>query len=165
MAVGIGLSVNNARAVLEALRGRTSEFRRTPKYNLPDGADPADRRYRIGANRDSWIELSLAVYFAVACVAALASGLWAAVPFLLLFEVGYAYTALSSLGVSKAASRRAKSRHRSAGSSAPAWHPSQPTGVTTKPLARASESTSPEPALRARLAVKRPSVKSSRARW
>ena len=165
MAVGIGLSINNARAVLEALRGRPSEFRRTPKYNLSAGSTLASRRYRIGANRDSWIELALAAYFAVACAAALAAGLWAAIPFLSLFGVGYGYTALSSFVPSKTAPRSWKSLQSSAGSSAPAWRPSQPTGVTTKPLARASESTSPEPALRTRLALRRPSAKPSRARW
>ena len=34
---------------------------------------------------------------AVATTAAMLAGLWAAVPFLLLFEVGYAYTSLSTL--------------------------------------------------------------------
>jgi hypothetical protein len=97
MAVGIGLSINNARAVLEALAGRQSPFRRTPKYNLSSGEKPARRRYRGTVNRDTWIELALALYFAVATTAAMSVGLWAAVPFLLLFEVGYAYTALSTL--------------------------------------------------------------------
>ena len=34
MAVGIGLSVRNAKAVLEALFGVKSEFARTPKFNI-----------------------------------------------------------------------------------------------------------------------------------
>ena len=42
MSVGIGLSINNARAVVEALFNRESEFTRTPKY-------------RIEANADEWI--------------------------------------------------------------------------------------------------------------
>ena len=37
MAVGIGLSINNSRAVLEAILGKPSEFKRTPKYNLSKG--------------------------------------------------------------------------------------------------------------------------------
>ncbi len=97
MAVGIGLSINNARAVIEALAGRASSFRRTPKYNLSSGDKLATRRYRITVNRDTWIELALAVWFTVGTSAAIAEGLWAAVPFLMLFEVGYAYTALSTL--------------------------------------------------------------------
>jgi cellulose synthase/poly-beta-1,6-N-acetylglucosamine synthase-like glycosyltransferase len=97
MALGIGLSINNSRAVIEALRGRTSPFHRTPKYNLRRGESVQTRRYRGAVNRDTWIELSLAVYFAGAVIAAAASGLWGSIPFLLLFEVGYAYTSLVAL--------------------------------------------------------------------
>jgi cellulose synthase/poly-beta-1,6-N-acetylglucosamine synthase-like glycosyltransferase len=97
MAVGIGLSINNARAVIEALAGRASAFRRTPKYNLATGDRLAARRYRGTINGDTWIELALAVYFAAGTAAAAAAGLWAAVPFLLLFEAGYAYTSVSTI--------------------------------------------------------------------
>lgn len=97
MAVGIGLSINNARAVVEALLRRPSVFRRTPKYNLERDGAIAQRRYRITINRDTWIELTLALYFAVATGAAMSAGLWGAVPFLLLFELGYAYTSISTI--------------------------------------------------------------------
>jgi hypothetical protein len=100
MAVGIGLSINNARAVLEALRRRPSEFRRTPKYNLAGGERLRSRRYRTPIHRDTWIELGFAVHFAVATSAAALSGLWGAVPFLLLFGAGYGYTALHALAQS-----------------------------------------------------------------
>ena len=91
------MSINNARAVVEALRGRQSEFRRTPKYNLARGESIASRRYRSGVSLDTWVESVLAVYFTVAVAAAAASDLWAAVPFLMLFQVGYAYTAVSTV--------------------------------------------------------------------
>ena len=77
--------------------GRKSGFRRTPKYNLAAGEKAATRRYRVRVNADTWVELSLAIYFAVATTATIRAGLWAAVPFLMLFEVGYAYTAISTL--------------------------------------------------------------------
>jgi len=93
MAIGIGLSINNSRAVLEALRGQDSEFRRTPKYNLGRGESLGSRRYRITVNRDTWIEAAFAAYFTLAVVAAAIAGLWAAVPFLMLFQIGFAYTA------------------------------------------------------------------------
>jgi len=108
MAVGIGLSINNARAVLEALAGRESDFRRTPKYNLSSGEKPANRRYRTQLNGDTWIELLLAIYFAVATSAAIRAGIWAAVPFLLLFEIGYAYTATATLFQSARRAREKK---------------------------------------------------------
>jgi cellulose synthase/poly-beta-1,6-N-acetylglucosamine synthase-like glycosyltransferase len=97
MAVGIGLSINNCRAVLEALSGRRSEFRRTPKYNLRTGLGLGSRRYRGRITVDTWIELALAVWFAGATAAAIRAGLWAAVPFLLLFEVGYAFTSICTI--------------------------------------------------------------------
>jgi cellulose synthase/poly-beta-1,6-N-acetylglucosamine synthase-like glycosyltransferase len=97
MAVGVGLSINNGRAVMEALAGRQSSFRRTPKYNLASGERLATRRYRVTVNRDTWIELALAVWFTVGTTAIIAAGMWAAVPFLLLFQIGYAYTAISTL--------------------------------------------------------------------
>ena len=72
MAIGIGLSINNARAVIEALLGRQSDFKRTPKYNLRTGEKLATRRYRMTINRDTWIELALAVHFAIAAEVAMA---------------------------------------------------------------------------------------------
>ena len=45
MAIGIGLSVNNAKAVLEALFGAPGEFTRTPKYGI-------ERR------QDDWVSTS-----------------------------------------------------------------------------------------------------------
>jgi cellulose synthase/poly-beta-1,6-N-acetylglucosamine synthase-like glycosyltransferase len=43
MALGIGLSVRNALAVIEALFGVKSEFARTPKYRIESKATPAAR--------------------------------------------------------------------------------------------------------------------------
>ena len=109
MAVGIGLSINNARAVVEALRGQTSEFRRTPKYALDRGGSLAGRSYRGRINRDTWIELGLALYFSAAVVLAALTELWAALPFLALFLGGYAYTAGSTLAQSARATAAARS--------------------------------------------------------
>src|SRR6186713_2304595 len=39
MAIGIGLAVNNSKAVLEALFGEPGEFTRTPKYGIRQGQD------------------------------------------------------------------------------------------------------------------------------
>ena len=100
MAVGIGLSINNARAVVEALRGKVSEFRRTPKYALTRGGSLATRSYRGRVNRDTWIELALALYFGAVVVLAALTGLWAALPFLALFLGGYGYTAGATLAQS-----------------------------------------------------------------
>jgi cellulose synthase/poly-beta-1,6-N-acetylglucosamine synthase-like glycosyltransferase len=91
MAVGIGLTINNARAVVAGLRPGRAEFRRTPKYAL-DGGGLAARRYRARAGAQSWVELGAGLYFAAWTVAVLAEGLFAAAPFLALFAGGFLYT-------------------------------------------------------------------------
>jgi cellulose synthase/poly-beta-1,6-N-acetylglucosamine synthase-like glycosyltransferase len=97
LALGIGLSLNNARAVLEAITGRDSAFERTPKHG---SADPTVRnwRYALPAHWAAWIELSLAGYFAVGMVIAVLNGRWIALPFLLLFMLGFLYVGLASFG-------------------------------------------------------------------
>jgi cellulose synthase/poly-beta-1,6-N-acetylglucosamine synthase-like glycosyltransferase len=102
MAVGIGLSVRNAVAVMEAIFGVKSEFVRTPKYRVEagarDGAEWAKNKYRKGAGWMPYAEVLLGVYFAAAVIYAVEMENYATVPFLLLFVWGYLYTGLMSLG-------------------------------------------------------------------
>jgi cellulose synthase/poly-beta-1,6-N-acetylglucosamine synthase-like glycosyltransferase len=102
MAVGIGLSVRNAVAVLEAIFGVKSDFVRTPKYRVEAGAHGADawatKKYRKKAGWMPYAEVLLGVYFAAAVVYAIDMENYATVPFLLLFVWGYLYTGLMSLG-------------------------------------------------------------------
>jgi cellulose synthase/poly-beta-1,6-N-acetylglucosamine synthase-like glycosyltransferase len=97
MALGIGLSVNNARAVVEALLGHETGFTRTPKLGVrgPDGS-VAPRRYRVAVSLQPIVELALAAYFTLAVTFVLDRGVWYSLPFLLLFQVGYAYVGLAS---------------------------------------------------------------------
>jgi cellulose synthase/poly-beta-1,6-N-acetylglucosamine synthase-like glycosyltransferase len=99
MAVGVGISISNAGAVLSGLTRRETEFSRTPKYALDaeDSAALAGRVYRARRDVATWIELGLGLYFAGLVVAALRGGLWGAVPFLLMFAGGFLYTAVSTL--------------------------------------------------------------------
>ncbi len=99
MAVGVGISINNARAVVAGLGGRETEFLRTPKYALGSAESSAlsTRRYRARPGVDTWIELTLGLYFAALVIAALVDGLWGAVPFLALFAGGFLFTAGSTL--------------------------------------------------------------------
>jgi len=99
MAVGIGLSVRNAKAVLEALCGMQSEFVRTPKFNI-EGQSGTFRK-KLYRNRAGWmpyLEIALGLYFAVTIWYAIGNENYAAVPFLLLFVWGYLYTGVMSLG-------------------------------------------------------------------
>src|SRR3954467_11652771 len=64
LSVGIGLSVNNAKAVVEALIGLDSEFTRTPKYRVEmAGDDWKAKRYRGSLNFWPFVELLLGLYF------------------------------------------------------------------------------------------------------
>ena len=101
MAVGIGLSVRNALAVIEAILGLKSEFVRTPKYRVEAGAHSdgawARKKYRKRAGWMPFAEVVLGLYFAAAVVYALQNENYATIPFLLLFVWGYLYTGLMSL--------------------------------------------------------------------
>ena len=65
MAVGIGLSVRNAKAVLEALSGKQSEFARTPKFSIEGQSGTFIKKtYKNRAGWLPWIEIGLGLYFA-----------------------------------------------------------------------------------------------------
>ena len=102
MATGIGLSVRNAFAVMEAIFGIKSEFVRTPKYRVESAAKEhgawAKKSYRKRAGWMPFAEVALGLYFAAAVVYAVQNENYATIPFLLLFVWGYLYTGLMSLG-------------------------------------------------------------------
>ncbi len=95
LALGIGMSINNGKAVLEALFNRQSDFVRTPKY----GQQTVRKRSRYKAARSVtfWIEVTLAAYFSWLVVMALARGQWVSVPFLAMFQFGFLYVVLGSV--------------------------------------------------------------------
>ena len=101
MAVGIGLSVRNALAVLEAIAGVKSEFVRTAKYRVEGGAAEqhnwSKKKYHNSAGWMPFAEVFLGLYFAGTVVYAIQNENYATVPFLLLFVWGYLYTGLMSL--------------------------------------------------------------------
>ena len=98
LAAGVGLSVNNTRAVLGATRRGGSPFVRTAKYAVVRRGDPWLRKhYRQCSSLQPVVELALGLYLTAAIGYALATGLFAAVPFLLLFQSGFLLVALSSL--------------------------------------------------------------------
>lgn len=98
MALGIGLTVTNARAVLEALFHKQTAFARTPKYRVVSKSDkPIAAKYRKRLGLVPWIELAIGTYFALTVVYAVQNENFITVPFLILFVVGYWYTGLMSL--------------------------------------------------------------------
>jgi len=98
MALGIGLTITNTKAVIEALIGKESAFARTPKYNVESRKDKVSAtKYRRRLGWVPWVELVIGCYFALTVYYAVQNENFVTIPFLLLFVVGYWYTGLMSL--------------------------------------------------------------------
>ena len=98
MSIGIGLCVNNSRAVIEALIGRQTEFARTPKYGIERRQDEwIGKKYRTATVVQPLIELGLGLYFTYAVFYALSNQIYGTLPFLMLFQIGFLYTGVLSI--------------------------------------------------------------------
>jgi len=97
MALGVGMSVNNSRGVLEALLGQKSDFVRTPKT----GASETTRGTRSAFSANHlilWVEVAFVLYFGWLVWLAIEAKQWGSLPFLFLFLGGFLYVcALPSL--------------------------------------------------------------------
>ncbi len=99
MAGSMGFAVNNTKAVLEGLFKKKSEFVRTPKYSVIDKKDNwIDKKYALMKfDYTVVIELLLALY----CLFGVAASIYylelAAVPFQLLFSMGFGLVAWLSI--------------------------------------------------------------------
>ena len=99
MSLGIGLAINNAKAVIEALLNQQSSFTRTPKT----GAEGKSLKVTVQKSyrgRRSWmpaVELGFGLYFSGALYFAIDAHIWTSVPFLVLFQVGFLYVGVMSL--------------------------------------------------------------------
>jgi len=98
MALGIGLTVTNTKAVMEALLGIKSAFVRTPKYRVAKKGEKSQAaKYRKRLILAPWIELLLGGYFFLAILYTFTNNNYFTAPFLILFVIGYWYTGLMSL--------------------------------------------------------------------
>jgi hypothetical protein len=98
MSIGIGLCINNSRAVFEAIFNKQSEFARTPKYRIEGAADEwISKKYHQSVAVQPLIELALGLYFTATVFYALANQIYGTIPFLVLFQVGFLYTGLLSI--------------------------------------------------------------------
>jgi len=98
MALGIGLSLNNGRAALEALFGHQSDFKRTPKYLL-EGKKGSWRRklYKPGRSYQHIAEIFIASYFTYGMLYFISQKVYFSMPFFLLFLIGFFYIGVSSM--------------------------------------------------------------------
>ncbi|MDA0766124.1 MAG: glycosyltransferase family 2 protein [Verrucomicrobia bacterium] len=99
LALGIGMSINNAKAVLEAIFNQQSAFVRTPKYGI--GQKAADSpwrksRYKGMKSVTPVVEFLFGCFFLFVVLDALLSGNWLSFIFLLPFPVGFFYTSVAS---------------------------------------------------------------------
>ena len=93
--LGTGMAFNNARAVVQGLAGRPSEFVRTPKFRI-EGVNGSWKRsaYALTADPTAFGEAIMAGYAAFMLVAAWKTGNVSVIPFLLLYAFGFAYVAI-----------------------------------------------------------------------
>lgn len=100
MGMGIGLVFSNTRAVLEGLLGIKSSFVRTPKYRVENSRDNWLQHARLYGRKHGLLplmELAFALYFVGAVAYAIRSHIYATIPFLMIFLLGYGYMAMMSL--------------------------------------------------------------------
>lgn len=98
VAVGIGMSVNNAKAVLEAIFNHKTGFARTPKYGIQKPKECwQKKKYLAFKNYLPFIEMAMAIYFGQFVVRALRNEAYfgSIMPFLFFF--GFFYVATLSL--------------------------------------------------------------------
>lgn len=99
MAGSMGFAVNNTKAVIEGLIKKKSEFVRTPKYKVIDKKDAwLDKKYVLKKfNYTVIIESALALYCLFGVVSSIYYLELAAVPFQLLFTMGFGLVAWLSI--------------------------------------------------------------------
>jgi len=97
MAMGIGLSLNNGRAALEALLHRQSDFKRTPKFGIKSRKDSWRKKtYRTEKDYIFVLEFIIACYFTYGMFYFAAQGFYFSLPFFILFQMGFYYISISS---------------------------------------------------------------------
>ncbi len=107
LSLGIGMCLNNAKAVMEALLGKESGFVRTPKYRIESAEDSWQiKRYRGRKSYLPYVELALGFYFTATVAYAVVNQIYGSIPFLVLFQVGFLYTGALSLSENRESRER-----------------------------------------------------------
>lgn len=99
LAGSMGLAVNNTKAVLEALFNKKSGFARTPKYKIVSNEDEWKKKKYVQRKIDPtiFVELFLAIYFIVGIGISAYYLEIAAIPFQLMFLLGFGTVGFLSL--------------------------------------------------------------------
>lgn len=99
MAGSMGLAVNNTKAVFEGLFNMKSEFVRTPKYKIVSKEDSWEDKQYV-AKKLPWttyVEAFMAVYCFIGVCVAVATAQIAAIPFQMMFFMGFAVTSILTI--------------------------------------------------------------------
>jgi len=97
IAFAIGLSLNNSKAVLEALFNFKTDFKRTPKFRIESKDDNwRNKIYTTERNFLPFLEIILGLYFTLSIVYALVNKVYMSIPFFALFQFGFLYIAFLS---------------------------------------------------------------------
>ena len=98
LSLGVGLSLNNSRAVLEAVFNHKSDFARTPKYGIERKSQPwRSCKYMPLKSLLPIAEMGFAIYFTYFVWFAIQHRQFLTLPFLLMFQIGFLYVSISSL--------------------------------------------------------------------
>jgi cellulose synthase/poly-beta-1,6-N-acetylglucosamine synthase-like glycosyltransferase len=98
IALGTGIAINNSKAVFEAILGKKSEFKRTPKFAVTSKGDNwRTRSYTSSKEITSLIELIVGILFVLQTAYGAFIGYIGWIPFLLLIQFGFIYTGLLSI--------------------------------------------------------------------
>ncbi len=90
--IGTGISVNNTKAVIEALLNRKGVFQRTPKFGIERSTDSWDgKKYRLSFPVMTVIEIILGIYALVTLYFSIITGNYFLAPFLAVYILGYFY--------------------------------------------------------------------------
>jgi len=99
LSMGIGMCISNARAVIEGLTSRGGEFVRTPKYAIHQNRDTfVGKKYKVTLKRIlPFLELAIGLGFGWVIYYSFMHQMYGAIPFQMLFFVGFTYVAFLSL--------------------------------------------------------------------
>jgi len=113
--VGTGIALNNTKAIWEAVIGKGSDFGRTPKFRVEGREDRwKGKRYALPLNGVTLGEALLALYALAAVVIAAQRGSYYAIPFLLLYGLGFGYVAFLTVLHSRPRVKERKRRKKPA---------------------------------------------------
>lgn len=111
MLLGTGVALSNTLAVLRGLTGRPGVFRRTPKFHLESRGDAwRDKPYALPLDCTVIGELAIAAYAMLTIAAAIGRGHMYAVPFMLLYVLGFGMVA--AIGLAQGWQRRLAPQRR-----------------------------------------------------